>query len=103
MATANHKRYRHPEEPRACTASPRTAACARGASFETPRKGAAPQDEDRVRGLVVHHHIGMLHLRRAGEMRADQRAPLTEILRTAKIHGVIFQRLPFDVQAVARR
>src|SRR3954470_12338495 len=61
------------------------------------------QDEDRVRGLVPHHRIGMLDLRRPSEMRADQRAPFGEIFRAAKIHGVIFQRLPFDVQAVARR
>src|ERR1043166_5263478 len=36
-------------------------------------------------------------------MGADQRAPLTKILRAAKIHRVIFQRVPFDVQPVARR
>src|SRR4051812_40719020 len=36
-------------------------------------------------------------------MRTDQRAPRAKILRTAKIHRMVFQGFPFDVQAVARR
>src|SRR5437868_11925812 len=53
--------------------------------------------------LETHHRIGVLDFRRRGEMRADQRAPFGKILRTAKIHRVVFQRLPCDVQPVARR
>src|SRR3954471_9687881 len=53
--------------------------------------------------LKTRDRIGVLDLRGRGEMRTDQCAPLGKVVRFPKIFGVVFQRVPFDVQAIARR
>src|SRR4051794_5001991 len=65
--------------------------------------GSRPEARPGMTVLKTRHRVGVLDLGRRGEMRADQRAPFVEFFRAAKIDRVILQRLPLDVQPVARR
>ena len=66
---------------------------------------AAPSRSRRLTASACRgqHRLGMFDLGRRRKILPDQAAPGGEIFRAAKIHGVVFQRLPLRHQPVTLR
>lgn len=52
---------------------------------------------------TCHDRFDMLDRRRPGKEAANETAPGLEVVAAAEVHGVIFQRLPADDEAVRLR
>ena len=71
--------------------------------FKAEDAPAASRRPERTSAGRGQHRLGVLDLRGSRKILPDQAAPCGEIFRAAKIHGVVFQRLPLRHQPVTLR